>query len=556
MWTGAEESRTGFDLPRADSPRRRVCALALLVVVAALTPGGAAPDASGVGFGNGGWYGVAEPPVWIWPQRDGKIVVALASDRVDLLRLLADGRPDPSFGTSGSVSGQRIPCSLPCGRTQIAVQPDGGFVIAQESTLSRRLADGRLDRNFGVRGRVDGGPARISGIAVAPDGSIVTARWRPDQSSAMLARYLPDGSVDASFGSNGKQTVNLPAPVRVAVQPDGKIVVAALNGTLVRYLADGSSDEAFGTHGTAAAAGLGGDALALRPDGRIVVAGLHAGVTEVAQFLPDGRLDPQFGKDGIAQHEYSFGLPEGVAVAPDGSVVVVGTISLGSAYKGSHWLAALVSRDGRWKDLEGPPCSRNPDPEYPSDVYEWASGAAVQADGKVLLGGFGCDGAVIGRYAQSLALDAGPQLRVIALADRGRLLRRSVNDGVLHLLGTLQTSDAASVAVTVQRAQRAVPCKGGARLQLQAGTRLGTKRLATSASLLRSSTRGGTRTPYHISLSLRQLRDGTIYSIRLHASDARQRTDEAKVVFTVTTSRSATGTSHISIHAHLQTCPR
>ena len=81
-----------------------------------------------------------------------------------------------------------------------------------------------------------------------------------------------------------------------------------------------------------------------------------------------------------------------MAALPDGSVVVVGLISLGSAYKGSSWLTALVKPDGSWKGaLESrlaPPCA-----EYIEYPYAQADAVAVQADGNVLVGGFSCTGA-------------------------------------------------------------------------------------------------------------------------------------------------------------------
>ena len=89
-------------------------------------------------------------------------------------------------------------------------------------------------------------------VAVQPDGKIVgVGLWNGDLA---LARYNPDGSLDANFGSGGKVLTDF-APnwgiaFAVAIQSNGKIVVGGLTGhesnprfrhfALARYNTDGS----------------------------------------------------------------------------------------------------------------------------------------------------------------------------------------------------------------------------------------------------------------------------------------------------------------------------
>ena len=88
------------------------------------------------------------------------------------------------------------------------MQPDGKLVIAQTSVLTRRRPDGRLDRSFGVGGRVVVKAPGVSGLAVAPDGTIVAGLGPTGFGyPAMLARYLPHGRPDTSFGSGGRLAV-------------------------------------------------------------------------------------------------------------------------------------------------------------------------------------------------------------------------------------------------------------------------------------------------------------------------------------------------------------
>jgi uncharacterized delta-60 repeat protein len=104
-----------------------------------------------------------------------------------------------------------------------------------------------------------------------------------------LARYLPKGTLDTTFGGNGWVTTGLrdsAVATALALQPDRKIVVAGaatdtgLNSfALARYLPNGTLDVTFGGDGMAFTDfQIGSDnfarALAIQPrDGRLVVAG-------------------------------------------------------------------------------------------------------------------------------------------------------------------------------------------------------------------------------------------------------------------------------------------
>jgi uncharacterized delta-60 repeat protein len=105
-----------------------------------------------------------------------------------------------------------------------------------------------------------------------------------------LARYLPNGTLDASFSGDGTVLTNFggesfDVAAALALQPDGKIVVAGQSDAsgsydfaLARYLPNGTLDATFGSDGTVLN-NFSGDsfdaarALALQPrDGRLVVA--------------------------------------------------------------------------------------------------------------------------------------------------------------------------------------------------------------------------------------------------------------------------------------------
>jgi uncharacterized delta-60 repeat protein len=131
-------------------------------------------------------------------------------------------------------------------------------------------------------------------IALQSDGSIIAAGTALDSNGGSgfdmaLARYNNEGALDASFGLEGKVVTDFSNATdfanAVLAQNDGRIMVAgiALNGgtgwdiALARYQADGSLDSSFGFDGRVATdVGTefeGANAMAFQSDGRIVVAG-------------------------------------------------------------------------------------------------------------------------------------------------------------------------------------------------------------------------------------------------------------------------------------------
>ena len=226
---------------------------------------------------------------------------------------------------------------------------------------SPAAAAGELDPAFSSDGKVftDFFGAMyddLHDVAVAPDGKIIAVgSWGGADSHSCpaaathcnfaIVRYHPNGSIDTSFGSNGRVMTDFDGDDDVAwgvaLQPDGKIVVAgsALVGTnapdfaLARYLADGSLDRTFAGDGKLTTA-LGETERAMdvliQPNGSIVAVGFTDtfGTEDfaLARYFPNGTLDPSFSGDGIQ----TTGLGHddratAAALQRDGKIIVVGT---------------------------------------------------------------------------------------------------------------------------------------------------------------------------------------------------------------------------------------
>ncbi len=260
------------------------------------------------------------------------------------------GSLDPSFG-SGGIATARIGASS--SGAGLVLQPDGKIVEAGWSldgsdgvfALARYAADASLDQQFGSNGTTTtswGTHSQAAALALQPDAKIVVAGQIFYRARFALARYRPDGSLDPSFAADGKQTFQVGDATRawaVAVQPDGKIVVAgyASSGAssdvaLARLKPNGLPDSGFATDGVATTA-IGqvsaAKALVLQPDGKIVLGGLSAGSSghskaTLVRYDADGSLDAGFGRRGLVLTKLGTlakvvgGTAAGVILQPDG----------------------------------------------------------------------------------------------------------------------------------------------------------------------------------------------------------------------------------------------
>lgn len=315
---------------------------------------------------NGSFVSPVEREVFaVALHTDGTIVTAGAKPDANFFigfavsRFLADGTPDPVFGTNGSV--RTWLGTVKDQALAVAVQPDGRIIAAGSSetgnnnndfALVRYTTGGNLDPTFGTEGKVitavSGGSDVIYSVLVQPDGKILVGGTSIQSGIyyPILARYLADGSLDPSFGSGGIVQGEEGVGVKALVLPNENILlVGRKSGFTVpdiyvwRFLPDGSPDLAYGVNGRAEAKEIRANGATLQPDGKLVVVGLQQGLFAVARFLTDGSLDPTFGIAGTLRTDVSgtqqLAQAHDVHIQTDGRIVVTG-----EAYKnGSHNMA-------------------------------------------------------------------------------------------------------------------------------------------------------------------------------------------------------------------------
>lgn len=346
--------------------------LGWVVIVQAGSPGDLDPSFSSdgkvitsLGISSGGNSIAVQP--------DGKIVVAGSTggweDNRDfaIVRYNNDGSLDSSFDTDGKVT---TDFGRQEGVSDMVIQADGKIIAVGSTSLidsnpdfaiARYNSDGSLDSSFGVEGKVETNFVDspfgdsldyASSVAIQTDGKIVVAgtteiTWNSLLQNFAIARYNPDGSLDTSFGTGGKVTINFSYTFNsledyardVVIQPDGKIVVVGYSSdrnvyhdfSIVRLNPSGSLDTSFDVDGkvtTDFGTYEEGVALALQDDGKIVVAGgtgFDSAKIVLARYHTNGSLDTSFGVDGkvltnLTEEDRTYDM----VMQTDGKIIVVG----------------------------------------------------------------------------------------------------------------------------------------------------------------------------------------------------------------------------------------
>lgn len=232
----------------------------------------------------------------------------------------------------------------------IILIPNLGF--SQRSNLDLSFDnDGKVTTDFGTNNQDE-----CSALALQTDGKIIAVGTSNNGTNYdfAVARYNINGSLDNSFGNNGKVITSIGLQndfaTSVAIQTDGKIVVAGIcfvSGSekygVVRYNIDGTLDTTFDSDGKIITS-IGNYSnraysIAIQIDGKIIVAGdsysnsLQYKITLV-RYNTNGSLDITFDNDGISIITYGINgaIGKSIIIQSDGKGVVAGQTTNGEDY--------------------------------------------------------------------------------------------------------------------------------------------------------------------------------------------------------------------------------
>ena len=294
-------------------------------------------------------------------QPDGKILLGGRTwDNVSgdfaVVRINEDGSFDNTFGTNGIF---RIETAETEASEAMALLDDGTILMVgykdDNYTVAKITADGTLDTTFGINGWVvlpfDGASSYADDLAIQDDGKIVISGFvlnGDNRFQVAAARLNADGSVDNSFGTDGKVVFNVgdwnDFGEGIAIQSDGKILIGGHKWIsnleqrhdlfVARLNTDGSLDTSYGTSGVATARLVDGanyaNDMVLQANGKPILMGytITQGTIDMAmvRFDTDGNLDSTFDGDGMVsfdnmgREDYSYSI----ALQADNKIILAG----------------------------------------------------------------------------------------------------------------------------------------------------------------------------------------------------------------------------------------
>lgn len=279
---------------------------------------------------------------------------------VVLARYDTSGALDPTFGSGGLVISDALAFDYAYG---LALQPDDRILIVGQAVkltpqlgadsdllVMRFLANGQPDPSFGTLGVVvtdfaweyGGTSTDIGrGIGVFDDGRIVVAgsgwgSWYWDQETFyLIGRYLADGSPDPSFdfssnlepgkysGGSAEGYANWFADLalrRADGSDSGRTVFTGLYGLVAWPHAGTVPIQLYAPQNT-------GNGVAIFNSDRVVRVGEHDSDFGLELYNKDGGLDYLCAQNPVVKTDFAGGFDRAnaVAIQPDGKVVVVGS---------------------------------------------------------------------------------------------------------------------------------------------------------------------------------------------------------------------------------------
>lgn len=300
-------------------------------------------------------------------QPDNKIVQfsSNSANGFTTVRYKANGGLDSSFGQNGRIS---MAMGYGCQVFSGSLQTDGKIVVAgaayvnnyRKIGLIRLNSNGAPDLSFGNGGIVTTSLSsqndEARSVIVQPDGKIIVAGYSSGNCFTdcigltfckplfTVLRYNNSGTVDSSFGQNGKIAFgigqfNSGRAAAVSIQTDGKIVVAGEN---LEYYCD----DYYG-------------------------GGTNSSGFFMTRLNPNGTVDASFGQNGQVRDTMILMNTTSFTIQPDGKFLAVGYRN------GGGYIVRRFESNG------------TPDNSFIQSPYftEWITSMSLLPNGKIVLGG-------------------------------------------------------------------------------------------------------------------------------------------------------------------------
>lgn len=356
-------------------------------------------------------------------QPDGKILVSMSGNitgtfDIVVVRLLEDGTIDSTFADNGVYAyGAPDFTDLNYGVTLAAdgsIFAFGGYGVSAPNTdlvIIKLDPDGQPDPTFGTDGvflyPYGEGEEYVHAITIAPDGKILYAGNTSipgfSESSHLVGRLHPDGTIDTSFGDQGFYEWNDVGTTNetwdIELLPDGSMLTCGKNvpagknrPCLYKLLPDATGiDSTFGFNGFIEAPYEGSaNQMLIHPNGRILLAASDLSSQGynivVLAYDQDGQEDLTFGTDGVVLVDNDITDYASFIVVQDDGKIIVGGESGGTLFMGNKrgYFTVRMDEDGIIDPTWG---GTGMVTTQTSDFFAFANDCAIQPDGRVLLTG-------------------------------------------------------------------------------------------------------------------------------------------------------------------------
>ncbi|WP_415327725.1 T9SS type A sorting domain-containing protein [Chryseobacterium sp. MMS23-Vi53] len=326
-------------------------------------------------YGNSGFYTYDSGAYGTCIEIDANQKMVIGTYNMDrtfkFFRFNSSNQLDTTFGSSGSTSinfgGEDVVLyDMKIGAdgkiVAVGYWEDTNSINRKDFIVVRLNANGTLDTTFNGTGKVTvafGSNEDVAhAVAIQNDGKILVAghSFTGSYRDIAIARINVDGTLDSTFGTNGKVTTDLAGnndeATCIAINTDGKFAVGSFTygaGSstissdfgIAKYNANGSLDTSFSSDGKhVVVIGVNNDkpeSIVFQSNGKILIGGsafMSSGRDDFAivRMNTNGTLDTSFNTDGIFTTPLgsSDDTARSMKLLSDGKILLAGTVASGS----------------------------------------------------------------------------------------------------------------------------------------------------------------------------------------------------------------------------------
>jgi uncharacterized delta-60 repeat protein len=252
-----------------------------------------------------------------------------------VVRYFADGSPDLDFGTNGAAvldfAGQ-VDISTVLATTSEGKIWVGGY-SNNDFAIARLLPNGAIDTNFSIDGRlIISGTSTldsIRAIGILPDDKVLLLGNSESPPYTTIIQLLSDGTLDSTFGVNGKVVLNNRYYQDLERLEDGRFLIGGSisggNSVITRYLPNGVVDTGFGINGDVILTFEDDSSVTdieLTSAGKILFTTQEQGSAFLGRLLSYGVLDTTFNGSGLREFSDLYLISKAISL-PEGGIAVL-----------------------------------------------------------------------------------------------------------------------------------------------------------------------------------------------------------------------------------------